>query len=59
MIVVVAITARPPKVCAFDEATCLNGDCIRKEFVCNGQYDCADQSDEMRCSKFNILVIYI
>nr|QBP17600.1 heparan sulfate proteoglycan [Recilia dorsalis] len=38
------------KVCGFNEATCSNGDCIPKNRVCDGRYDCTDGSDEMRCN---------
>ncbi|XP_032663569.1 basement membrane-specific heparan sulfate proteoglycan core protein-like isoform X7 [Odontomachus brunneus] len=41
---------RPPQVCQYDEATCSNGDCIPKSYVCDGKFDCTDGSDEMRCS---------
>lgn len=39
------------KECAFNEATCSNGDCIAKSKVCDSNYDCTDGSDELRCSK--------
>ncbi|XP_078043463.1 terribly reduced optic lobes isoform X5 [Augochlora pura] len=39
-----------PHVCQYDEATCSNGECIPKSYVCNGRLDCTDGSDEMRCS---------
>ncbi|XP_018405456.1 PREDICTED: basement membrane-specific heparan sulfate proteoglycan core protein-like [Cyphomyrmex costatus] len=41
---------RPPQVCQYDQATCSNGDCIPKSYVCDGKFDCTDGSDEMRCS---------
>lgn len=39
-------------MCQYDEATCSNGECIPKSYVCNDRLDCTDGSDEMRCSKF-------
>lgn len=44
---------RPPQVCQYDQATCSNGDCIPKSYVCDGKFDCTDGSDEMRCSKYD------
>ncbi|KAK0088927.1 hypothetical protein PV326_004677, partial [Microctonus aethiopoides] len=41
---------RPPQVCKYDEATCSNGDCIPKSHVCDGEFNCVDGSDEMRCN---------
>ncbi|XP_043503640.1 basement membrane-specific heparan sulfate proteoglycan core protein isoform X1 [Polistes fuscatus] len=41
---------RPPQVCQYDQATCSNGDCIPKSYVCDGKFDCTDGSDEMRCN---------
>ncbi|XP_065222037.1 basement membrane-specific heparan sulfate proteoglycan core protein isoform X4 [Planococcus citri] len=45
----VPITARPIKVCRANESTCLNGDCIPTQLVCDGRVDCSDGSDEVRC----------
>ncbi|XP_049843588.1 basement membrane-specific heparan sulfate proteoglycan core protein isoform X30 [Schistocerca gregaria] len=41
---------RPAYTCQPYEATCANLDCIPKEKVCDGNFDCVDGSDEMRCS---------
>ncbi|XP_060586623.1 basement membrane-specific heparan sulfate proteoglycan core protein-like isoform X4 [Ruditapes philippinarum] len=32
--------------CGRDEAVCQNGQCIRREYRCDGEEDCADGSDE-------------
>ncbi|KAG8224763.1 hypothetical protein J437_LFUL005332 [Ladona fulva] len=41
---------RPPLACGLNEATCSNGECVRKDKVCDGRIDCSDGSDEMRCN---------
>lgn len=36
--------------CSPAEFTCSSGQCISKNFVCNGQDDCSDGSDEVDCT---------
>ncbi|KAJ8950523.1 hypothetical protein NQ318_015267 [Aromia moschata] len=43
-------TLRPIPACDLYEATCSNGQCIPKNKVCDGAYDCSDGSDENRCN---------
>ncbi|XP_065079146.1 basement membrane-specific heparan sulfate proteoglycan core protein isoform X5 [Ochlerotatus camptorhynchus] len=42
---------RPPSACSVTQATCMNGDCIAKSQICDGNFDCTDGSDETACSK--------
>ncbi|XP_055601853.1 basement membrane-specific heparan sulfate proteoglycan core protein-like isoform X2 [Uranotaenia lowii] len=35
--------------CSVTQATCMNGDCIAKTQICDGNYDCTDGSDEHGC----------
>ena len=45
--------AVPLKTCGPDQATCVNGDCVSRSLVCDGNFDCADGSDERNCRKLN------
>ncbi|GAB1602266.1 basement membrane-specific heparan sulfate proteoglycan core protein-like isoform X6, partial [Argonauta hians] len=42
---------RPEGPCRRSEATCNNGQCIPKDFRCDGETDCTDGSDEFSCSQ--------
>ena len=37
--------------CTDDEFTCDNGLCIPARWICDGDNDCGDFSDEQNCSK--------
>ncbi|BFZ23346.1 hypothetical protein BsWGS_26385 [Bradybaena similaris] len=45
-------TATPPPdgPCSREESTCSNGQCIPKDYVCDGEQDCTDGSDERSCT---------
>ncbi|KAG7156955.1 Basement membrane-specific heparan sulfate proteoglycan core protein-like 4, partial [Homarus americanus] len=46
----VVVTPSPTPACGIKEATCMNGQCVDKDKVCDGVFDCSDASDEMRCN---------
>ncbi|XP_045065408.1 basement membrane-specific heparan sulfate proteoglycan core protein-like isoform X3 [Coregonus clupeaformis] len=35
--------------CKVDQATCQNGECVPRDYLCDGERDCSDGSDEFRC----------
>ncbi|XP_041859531.1 basement membrane-specific heparan sulfate proteoglycan core protein isoform X3 [Melanotaenia boesemani] len=35
--------------CRVDQATCQSGECIPRDYICDGERDCLDGSDEFRC----------
>ncbi|XP_076452135.1 basement membrane-specific heparan sulfate proteoglycan core protein-like isoform X4 [Babylonia areolata] len=45
-------TEQPPDGrCRQDEATCSNGQCIPRDYLCDGEQDCSDGSDEVSCDQ--------
>uniref|UniRef100_A0A673N5J0 Cell adhesion molecule-related/down-regulated by oncogenes n=1 Tax=Sinocyclocheilus rhinocerous TaxID=307959 RepID=A0A673N5J0_9TELE len=38
-----------PGPCRADQAACQNGQCISRDYVCDGETDCSDGSDEFNC----------
>ncbi|XP_070509903.1 basement membrane-specific heparan sulfate proteoglycan core protein isoform X20 [Chironomus tepperi] len=38
-----------PPACGANQATCMNGDCIARNKICDGVFDCTDGSDENGC----------
>lgn len=39
----------PVGPCRVDQATCQSGECIPRDYICDGERDCSDGSDEFRC----------
>ncbi|XP_059511613.1 basement membrane-specific heparan sulfate proteoglycan core protein isoform X2 [Stegostoma tigrinum] len=35
--------------CSIDQAVCQNGQCIPRDYLCDGERDCTDGSDELDC----------
>ena len=38
-----------PGSCNYDEFKCNNGNCVPKSYMCDGDNDCGDRSDERNC----------
>ncbi len=45
--------------CEKDEMVCGNGECVNLSWKCDGEDDCGDNSDEINCGGFSILVLKI
>lgn len=48
------------KVCGLDEFTCRStkGECVPLTWMCDGNRDCSDGSDEKSCSKYFCLCMF-
>lgn len=44
---VVSFLSSEPQTCTLKDFLCANGDCVSARFWCDGDYDCADGSDEV------------
>ena len=44
--------------CKSGQYQCGNGNCVNKNQICDGKYDCVDWADERDCSKFLILYFF-
>lgn len=52
--IVVVKPPQPPVVpgfCRADQAKCQSGECIPRDYICDGESDCLDGSDEVQCGK--------
>ncbi|XP_061544566.1 basement membrane-specific heparan sulfate proteoglycan core protein isoform X9 [Phycodurus eques] len=38
-----------PGLCRADQAKCQSGECIPRDYICDGERDCLDGSDEFQC----------
>ncbi|CAN9515659.1 unnamed protein product [Ophioblennius macclurei] len=39
----------PPRPCRADQVMCQSGECVPQDYICDGERDCSDGSDEFRC----------
>ena len=46
------MTTPSPGHCQRGEVPCDNGVCIPLDYLCDGDYDCTDRSDEANCGQF-------
>jgi len=46
------MTPPSPGHCQRGEVPCDNGVCIPLDYLCDGDYDCTDRSDEANCGQY-------
>lgn len=44
-----------PGACGPQEASCHSGHCIPRDYLCDGQEDCKDGSDELGCGEYCVV----
>jgi hypothetical protein len=52
----VIVSIATPTYCDAHEFLCKNNNCINKIYVCDGENDCYDNSDEEECGEYDIKV---
>lgn len=45
--------------CSNQEFKCTNGQCIKNTWVCDGDYDCTDNSDEDKNTCTGVVCIFL
>lgn len=48
-----SVVAEHSEGCGREEAACHSGQCILRNYLCDGDYDCEDGSDELNCGTYS------